>query len=365
MKRHLKWGITLNKEKYAESLEKNHEDLKMVLRYYPINPKSVKLLSTRSGRSKWLIQTKNGNFYLRQEFMNPRRMLFIAGAHWHLQKNGLPIAKLIPTKNGGLCLSGGDHVYVLYEASEGDPVLYYDKKQITKAMAFAGAFHQASKGYIPADGSKKRTRTEKWHKLYRWKLQELEDNKKLAQDDPEDEFSKLFLGHVDQMIARGRASLKELDASNIERWTNETIESGMFCQQDFTMARMILKDDHVFMKDLHSVTIDLPARDLRILLNKVMKKLAVWDQDLACRMLSAYDRVHPLSKEYYQVLWTDLKFPHMFCAMAHKYFLGQKESWGDEKYLMNFRNVIAVEESKQAFLDHFDENVHVIKGDET
>lgn len=352
----------MNKEKYAESLVKNHEDLEKVLHYYPIKPESIKLLSSRSGRSKWLIGTANGNFFLRQEYINPKRMLFIAGAHWHLQNNGLPIAQLIPTRGGGLCLSGGDHIYILYEAHEGDPVLYYDQSHMTQAMAFAAKFHLASRGYIPADGSKKRTRTGKWHKLYRWKLQELEDNKKLAQDDTGDEFSRLFLEHVDQMLARGYAALNELNSQELEEWTHETIESGMFCQQDFTMARMILKNEQVFMKDLHSVTIDLPARDLRILLNKIMKKLAVWDQDLACRMLRAYDQVNPLTETQYSVLWTDLKFPHMFCAMAHKYFLGQKESWGDEKYLMNFRNVISVEESKQAFLDQFDKNLRVIKG---
>jgi spore coat protein, CotS family len=354
----------MNSQEYSKSIEQNHLDVRQVLRHYSIQPESVRLTSSRSGRSKWLVETKQGNYFLRQEQVRPNRMLFIAGAHWHLQQNGLSIAGLVPTRNGGFCLSGGGYVYMLYEASEGAPVLYYDSDHLEKVMAFTGQFHLASRGYLPEEGSKKRTRTGKWQKLYRWKLQELEDHKKLAQGDQDDAFSQLFLAHVDQMLERGYEALDELNAPEVSQWTLETIRSGMFCQQDFTLARMILKDDQMFLKDLHSVTIDLPARDLRILLNKVMKKMNVWDTDLALKMLRAYDQVHPLTPAQYGVLWTDLKFPHLFCSMVHKYYLGQKQSWGDEKYLMNFRNVIAVEASKKSFLEQPDMQISRLKGED-
>lgn len=362
MKQMMKWGVVVDKEKYKKSLEKNQEDLKTILHYYPVEPRKITLLFTRGGRSKWLVETDTGEMILRQEYINPKRALFIAGAHWHLQNNGLPIARLVPTKHGGLCLSGGNHVYLLYEAHRGEPMHYYDKEHMKEAMAFTGKFHLASVGYQPLEGGKRRTRIGKWHKLYRWKLQELEDNKKLAQDDPADEFSLLFLEHVDKMLKRGYESLNELDREYFGQWTYQTIESGMFCQQDDTMARMIVQDGQAFMKDLHSITIDLPARDLRILLNKVMKKLSVWDNDFTCDLLSAYDKAHPLSKDNYRVLWTDLKFPHLFCAISHKYYLGQKKSWGDEKFLMNIRNIIAVENSKEEFIDQFDQMFQKIKG---
>jgi spore coat-associated protein S len=357
----LKWGVKVSNESYEESLAKSYENLKSVLKYYPVEPKTIKLLSTRGGRSKWLVDTDKGKMILRQEYINPKRMLFIAGAHWHLQNNGLPIAKLIPTIHGGLCLSGGDHVYLLYEAYEEEPALYYDKNHMIQTLAFIGKFHQAAEGYQPPAGSKRRTRIGKWRKLYRWKIQELEDNKKIALENPQDEFSRLFLEQVDRMLKRGYESLAELDSPAFEQWTEETIESGMFCQQDDTMARMIIKDEQAFMKDLHSITIDLPARDLRIILNKVMKKLAVWDQEFACDLLSAYDHIHPLTKDQYRVLWTDLKFPHLFCALSHKYYLGQKKSWGDEKFLMNIRNIISVENSKEDFLGQFDQMIQSIK----
>lgn len=350
-------------EQYKKRIEQNHKDLLGVLQHYPVEPGKITLLPSRGGRSKWLIETDKGNMFLRLETINPKRMLFIAGAHWYLQQKGFPIAKLIPTRNGGLCLSGGNHIYLMTEANEGKGVQYYEREEIMKTMGFIGAFHKASVGYSPVKGSKRRTRIGKWKKLYQWKIQELESNMKLAMAaDANDTFSQLFIEHADQMLKRGKEALKELDQPAFSDWTRETMESGMFCQQDFTMARMIMKDNQVFMKDLHSITIDLPARDLRILMNKVMKKLSVWDRDLAYDMLQAYDQVFPLKKEYYQVLLTDLKFPHLFCGLAHKYYLEQKKSWGDEKYLMYLRNIIAVEQSKQAFLTDFDQLISRVKG---
>ena len=338
------------------------EELKRVLSFYPIEVKDISLLFSRGGRTKWIIETDKGSFILKQEFIRPDRMLYIAGAHRHLQENDLPIAKIIPTKNNGLCLSGEDHAYVLYEHFDGEPMLYYDTEQVMKTMSFIGQFHHASKGYLQPEGSKKRSRIDKWHKLYRWKIQELEGYQKLAANYVDDAFSILFLEHVDRMLMRAKESLAELDHADFINWTKEVFENKSFCQQDFTMARMIEKDDLAFMKDLHSVNADLPARDLRILLNKVMKKLAVWDDELATEMLRSYDQVHPLTKGQYRVIWSDLKFPHLFCAIAHKYYLSQKRSWSDEKYMMHIRNIVSVENSKEDFLTHFDETFHKIKG---
>lgn len=105
-------------------------------------------------------------------------------------------------------------------------------------MSFAGHFHHASKGYVCTDESKKRSRLGKWHKLYRWKLQELEGNMQIAASYPDDVFSQTFLKHADKMLARGKEALRALDDSEYETWTKETLEHGGFCFQDFTLARL-------------------------------------------------------------------------------------------------------------------------------
>lgn len=338
-------------------MEQNHEmaknHLQLVLDYYPLDISDVRLISSRSGRTTWEIDTTQGKKILKQASMKPERMLFIAGAHQHLHQKGLAITPIHETKNGGICIGAGSVSYVLFDKVEGNEVIYYNKEQMLKAMGFAGDFYQASKGYVPAEESKTRSRLGKWHKLFRWKLQELEGNKTIAQSYPDDVFSLLFLEHVDEMISRAQSALTALEEPIYTDISREVSSLKGFCQQDFTLARFTEVEDALFMKELHSVTYDLPTRDIRIILNKMMKKFSVWDENLVYDLLRAYQRANPLTEEYYRILSIDLKFPHLFCAIAHKYFLAQKRSWSDEKYIWALQNIIALEESKGNFLKHY------------
>lgn len=341
--------------------ENEWTDIQKILDFYPFQLKSIKLLSNKSGRITWEIATDSGTKILKQANMQPSRMIFLAGAHAHLQNQGLPITPIHQTKNGGYCVGDDEYSYVLYDKIEGSEVIYYNKDLLNKIMEFTGLFHQKSKGYLPDEESKMRTRLGKWHKLYRWKLQELEGNKQIALSSQNDPFSNLFLEQVDQMLLRGQKALNQLDHSEYYSWTEEIIASGSFCQQDFTLARFIDNEGSPVMKELHSITYDLPSRDLRILLNKLMKKLSVWDQELALDLLQSYDRISPLTEKQYEVLWIDLAFPHLFCSIVHKYFLSQKKSWSDEKYIWALQNIIAVENSKQSFLEQSADIIHQIK----
>ncbi|MGG4487939.1 CotS family spore coat protein [Metabacillus idriensis] len=352
-----------------------------ILSLYPFDVQSITLLTNKSGRTTWRVETEQGIKILKRVVMKPARMLLIAEGHEHLQEHGLQIAAIHRTKTGAICVGAENSAYVLYDLQEGKEVLYYDKRQMLQIMEFIGKFHQASSGYMPHETSKKRSRLGKWHKLFRWKLQELEGNKMLAIKsdlennlpapaviDPEmeqtwmaDQFSKMVIESIDEMILRGKQALAELDEGHYEKWSLQCLESRMFCQQDFTLARFIELDEGLAMKELHSITADLPSRDLRVILNKVMKKMSVWDNDLVIELLRKYDQTNPLTKDQYRVLWTDLKFPHLYCSIVHKYFLGQKTSWSDEKYIWAIQNIIAVEQSKQKFLSDFDEFYSKIK----
>ncbi|MGN7297422.1 CotS family spore coat protein [Ferdinandcohnia sp. SAFN-114] len=330
------------------------DNIQKVLQFYPFEFGEITLISNRSGRTTWEVETNNGPKILKQANMKPGRMLFIAGAHLHLQQNGLEITPIHMTKNGAICIGTKENQsFVLYDKVEGNEMTYYNLEQMGKIMEFTGKFHTASQGYLPSEISKKRGRVGKWHKLYRWKLQELEGNKQIALSNPNDAFSMMFLEHVDKMLERGKNALLALDEPEYQEWTNQTIELSSFTQQDFTLARFIEINNLPYMKELHSITNDLPSRDLRIILNKMMKKLSVWDEKVAVYLLGSYDKVHPLTEKQYKVLWNDLAFPHMFCSIIHKYYLGQKLSWSDEKYIWALQNIIAVENSMDQFLQDF------------
>lgn len=338
-----------------------HDVAENVLASYPVEVKGIRLLSRRGGRVLWKVDADRGPLILKKEPRKFEKALFVCSAQDHLQKKGLSISELIETNDGNLCVDDGDHSYVLYENHTGPTLSYYNTDHLRKAMAFKAEFHEISKGYTLPDEGKRRRRLGKWEKLYRWKLQELEGFKLLADKQQNDAFSILFLQHVDEMLQRGRQAMEEIERPAFREQIQACLDSNMFCEQDYTLSRLILKNGQPFMKELRSVNVDLPTRDIRILLDKVMKKLSVWDRSLCCGMLGAYDQVRPLEKEDYRTLWTDLRFPHLFCSIAQNYFLREKKAWSDDKYLLALQNVVATETSKQPLLDQFDDVYEEIK----
>lgn len=336
-------------------------ELEPILNLYPLNIKQVVCLNPMSERNKWLIHTDTKQKILYKLHVQPERMLFIVGAHHHLLNKKFPITTIQLTKNNGHSISTQNYSYIMYDQHIGSDFSYYDKDDLMKIMQTTGQFHTASEGYFPHEKSKKRSRLGNYHKLFKWKIQELEGNKMLAKANTDDVFSQLFLEHVDFMIERAKQSLMELDEKPFKQWTEQFRSEGGFCQQEFKLSHYVQIDNEPFMTELPSITIDLPTRDLRIFLNKVMLKLGVWDPQLALSMLQAYEGVHSLTNENYKVLWTDLRFPYSFCSLVHKYYLNQKPSWNSEKYTNELKLIIDMELSKNEFLHEFNHNVSQIK----
>lgn len=335
--------------------------IQKIISFYPFEVEKVTPIKNKSGRETFELKTNEGEKIVKSFKMPPKKIRFLGEAHLHLQNNGLPIVPIHLTRNNGIGVGADEIFCLMYDKKIGKEITYYHIGQMEKLIEFMAKFHVASIGYKVSDESKKRTRLGKWHKLYRWKLQELRGYKQIAQSLVHDEFSQLFLQYIDKFLSRGEVALRELDTSCYEMWTKEVMELGQFCQQDFTVARFTEIDGEIYMKELHSITYDLPIRDIRILINKIMKKLSTCDDLLIIQLLKAYQSVSPLTKEQYRLLWIDLAFPHQFCAVAHKYFLQQKKSWSDEKYMWMLQNIIQVENSKDYMLNHFQEMYDLLK----
>lgn len=337
------------------------QDIQTILEFYPLSIQEARCLNPMNEGNKWFLQTNIGPKILQKMAVKPERMLFIAQAYSHLLHNGFPITPIQLTNNNGLCISKQNHTYILYDKYSGSDYSYYNEEHLLQVIKALGDFHIASKNYFPPNKSKKRSRLGKYHKLFQWKIQELEGYKMLSQAHLDDPFSKLFHEHVDIMIQRANQSLKELDEKPYQLWVEHFRLEGGFCQQDFKLSAFTNIDGKPLMKELPSITIDLPTRDLRILLNKVMLKIGVWDSQLATKMLQSYEMANPLTEEQYKVLWTDLRFPYLFCFLAHEYYLNQNPSRKSEKYLMELKIIIDMELSKKEFLHEFTHYVSQIK----
>jgi spore coat-associated protein S len=99
--------------------------------------------------------------------------------------------------------------------------------------------------------------------------------------------------------------------------------------------------------------VDIAARDIRKLLNKVMKKEGRWNIELAGSILRYYQAKSPLTPAQWEVVRLDLMFPHLFVGAVNKYYYQRDKEWSDEKYMKRIREMAEFEKTIGPVLDNF------------
>ena len=124
---------------------------------------------------------------------------------------------------------------------------------------------------------------------------------------------------------------------------------------DFTASNLILTSSNkIFVLDIDSITIDLPTRDIRKFLNKIMKKKGQWDSKLTSQILQWYNDLNPLEHWKWMVLKEALIFPHLFVGIMSKYYEKREVNWPEARYIERLKGMIKIEKSIDPILQDFE-----------
>lgn len=319
--------------------------LKAVLANYPVHVKSITPETLKKKKAVWWVSTKDRKFVVKKVPVTRDRLLFLLSAADHLRKNGVNIPAIIPTSGGSLFAEHNGEIYILMDAVD-VKAPSYNVNDLALIMREMARFHRASTKYAPPPGAKIRSHLGNWHKYYGEMVTDLESYREAAQRNPQGLFEKLYLSHCDRFINRGKECLANLEKHPYSNWVKKVSREINLCHQDFAAANLGLSKGSLYVYDLDSITFDLPARDIRKIFNKVMKKRGRWDPVLAVWMLGSYQKVNPLSVDEYSVVFIDIMFPYLFHGISSKYFENREARWNNGKFLSRLREMIDVEESK-------------------
>ncbi|MFF2090007.1 CotS family spore coat protein [Paenibacillus sp. NPDC058174] len=314
---------------------------------YPLQMKSIKLISDKGKKATWSLETSEGSKILKKAPVSKQRLLFLIQAIKHLQRNGAPIPEMVATTTGAYYSEDSSgSCYVLSDAVQGTSPTY-GAADLIVIMKELGKFHLASRGfYSEHKSANEREHLGGWQQSYIKHLDQLEAFKALARSGGE--FDKLFLLHADHFIDQGKEALRWIESSYYTDWVNKVRVQRNLCHQDFAAANLIKSKQGLVIIDMDSLTFDLPARDIRKIFNKVMKKHG-WSADKAVTMLKAYREVHPLSAEECSIVYADLMFPHLFYGLSSKYF-NKRLEWDAPQTLKKLKSLIASDRERQQVL---------------
>ncbi|TLS53996.1 CotS family spore coat protein [Paenibacillus antri] len=339
---------------YAELVSK-------VMAHYPGKVRSIRLLSDKGKKAVWSVSTDRGERIVKKVPFGDRDIDFMAYAVDYMRKRGLRTPAVIRTTDGKNFVALNEDRYVVFEAVRGRTPDYERKEELRLIMRGMAQFHKASQGIASP------TRYYPSLLLYVWETRKRANIERLtawkaaaAAKKKPTEFDRLFLRHADPFLKQAEESIALLKRADFAAWAEELRTNKSLCHQDFAAGNLAIGDDgQLYVFDMDALTVDAPIRDIRKILNKVMKK-GVWDLERMVAMLKAYQEVNPLTAKQYRALVAEMSFPHLVYGQASKYYKRREKSgWTEEKHLEKLRDMIATERSKgkvlQAFLGRIDE----------
>ncbi|AOZ94429.1 CotS family spore coat protein [Paenibacillus crassostreae] len=340
------------------------EIVKKVMGYYPMKVKNIYLISFKGKKAVWSVDTDIGEVIMKKVPFELVGLEFMTFAIDYLRNNGIHTPGVYKTTNGESWVDLEGEYFVIFESVHGRSPEYEHKEELRMIMHGMASFHKASSGInSPTDEYPSFLLTE-WEKDMTKRSDRLEAWKvEIAQKADKNTFDQIFLQHIDEFLVQCKSSLAMFEQSGFTNWVEHTKITKTLCHQDYAAGNLAIgSDNHLYVFDMDSLTVDVPIRDMRKILNKVMKKReSGWDLELMLTMMKAYQEVNPLTKEQYHALVADLLYPHLIYGQVNKYYGHREEQWTEKKHIERLKDMIATEKSKgivlQAFLSRLDEVV--------
>jgi len=337
-------------------MELNAEPLNDVLAQYPYTVKGIRTESYKQKKGVWWVDTTKGMKILKKHPNSEPMLIFLLSAIDHLQNKGMNIPRVNETIDGNRYVKNGETCFILIDAVEGVNPDYRKQEELNALVREMGRFHLASQGFIPPNESKVRQHLGNWGQDFSADITRLKDfyNEEKSKT-AHKEFGEIISEVFPSFLQRMETAVTGLGGPAYAAWVNKIADGGGLCHQDFAAGNILMNSaGRVYILDTDSLTIDLPARDIRKLLNKVMKKNGKWEPALVENILSVYQKANPLTIDEWAVLKLDLIFPHLFAGIMDKYYRQREKDWTENKYVSRLKEMIAVERSLEEVLKKYD-----------
>lgn len=333
----------------------NREPLNEVLENYNIKVLSIKNESYKDKKGVWWIQTPEGYKILKKISNSEDTLKFTISAVKHLIQNGIKIPRINNTKSGNDYVNIGGTCYVLSDAISGKTPSYGSSKELMLIIRELAKFHRASLGFHPLENTKPKNHLGIWIESY---TAQIEDMNRFYKDEAavngKDQIGKFILNEFPYFYERAYKAINALKGNEYRDWVSKAEKTGCLCHQDFAAGNLIMSSEGIYVLDTDSITIDIPARDIRKILHKIMKKSGKWDFELTKSIIGYYQSENPLTKSEWEVVKMDILFPHLFIGAMNKYYYQRDKEWSPQKYLQRIKEMAAFEKTITPIIDNFD-----------
>jgi len=332
------------------------ENINLILSQYSINILDIKQQSDKGKKAVWWIKTTEGDMVLKKHSCSSKTLKFIISAVDYLKNNKVNLSTIIKTKDNNNYIKGIKCCYVLSKAIIGNTPNEDKPQELKMIVESLATFHYASNNFVPPDDCKARIHLGLQNEEFESQMLKLKKFYESELSKPtHSEFGQIIITVFPYFYKRMLLAITENEKSGYTKWSLEAKNTNCLCHQDFTASNLIINSSkEIFVLDIDSITIDLPTRDIRKFLNKIMKKKGQWDLNLTSQILQWYNASNPLEHWKWQVLKESLIFPHLFVGIMSKYYEKREINWPEARYVERLKGMIKTEKSIEPILQNFE-----------
>ena len=314
----------------------------------------VEILRTRKGRGVILCDTNKGLLVFKEYEGNEAKLALIDRLLSRIKDQGRVSAEtLIPTREGALSVrENGGAAYILKTCCEGRECNIYDRGECQEAVRTLARLHQCM--VLPPQ--------EDCPALIQFSpLQEYEKHNRelvkvqrfLRKKSQKTQFEYSLLGCMDDFIMQAKEVTEgwrayEENMSGTNQLQGQ--EEYTYCHGDYQYHNILWGSQGMYIVNFEKCLRDRQIRDLYLLMRKLLEKTD-WPVALGRELLTAYEKITPISAYAYIDLYYRLAYPEKFWKIVNFYYNSGK-AWIPQRNQEKLDKLLAQEQQKKSFLEN-------------
>lgn len=341
----------------------------------------LKIYSIYKARGAFIIESDNG-LKLYKSFEGSRnRALFEHKIKEHLYQNGYPNVDLfVKTVDDDIISedSAGCQ-YIMKNWFWGEECNLLDLPQVEAAASNLARLHNILTGIDFSQEQIEHNISSDLAKTFDKRNRELKRVRAYIRDKKQkNEFELSYLNYYDDFYEQGISALNQLTSSNYNKLVDEAVSKRQVCHGNYTYHNIIMlknkveaitktyippgwinrqpvtiselggSTEAIATTNFEKAYIGLQIYDLYQFIRKVMEKND-WDISYGDRIIDAYDRIRPISRDELNILYLLLLYPEKFWKITN-YYYNSKKSWISVRNTQKLKMIGEQNAKKELFL---------------
>lgn len=313
----------------------------------------IEILRTRKGRGVILCDTRDGLLVFKEYEGNEAKLGLLNELLSGIREQGMVMAEqLIPAREGALCVRENDGTaYILKTCGEGRECNIYDRGECLEAVRTLARLHRCMtlqpREDCPAPPCFSPLQEYEKHNREFVKVQRF-----LRKKSQKTLFEYSLLGCIDSFIEQAkeitdgwRSYEEHIPAAHLLQEQEEWV----YCHGDYQYHNILCGSQGMYIVNFEKCLRDRQIRDLYLLMRKLLEKTD-WSVALGRELLTAYQKITPISAYAYIDLYYRLAYPEKFWKIVNFYYNSGK-AWIPQRNQEKLDKLLAQEQQKKDFLE--------------